>query len=81
MSETTDKPEALPPCIFCNNESGSEEHIWPAWIHRYKKFGPLKMQEGTGPQVIADDSVSLRRQSIHEAFFRSYLIRFSGAVS
>jgi hypothetical protein len=55
MSETTDKPEALPLCIFCNNESGSEEHIWPAWIHRYKKFGPLKMQEGTGPQVIADD--------------------------
>lgn len=55
MSETTDKSEALPLCIFCNNESGSEEHIWPAWIHRYKKFGPLKMQEGTGPQVIADD--------------------------
>ena len=42
MSETTDKPEALPLCIFCSNESGSEEHIWPAWIHRYKKFGPLK---------------------------------------
>lgn len=47
--------QPLPPCIFCNNESGSEEHIWPAWVHRYKKFGPLKMQEGTGPQVIADD--------------------------
>jgi hypothetical protein len=43
------------PCIFCNNESGSEEHIWPAWVHRHRKFGPLKMQEGNGPQVIADD--------------------------
>lgn len=55
VAETGDKPKPLLPCIFCNNESGSEEHIWPAWIHRYKKFGPLKMQEGTGPQVIADD--------------------------
>jgi hypothetical protein len=55
VNKTSVKPEAFPPCIFCNNVSGSEEHIWPAWIHRYKKFGPLKMQEGTGPQVIADD--------------------------
>jgi hypothetical protein len=55
VREPSDKPEPLPPCVFCNNESGSEEHIWPAWIHRHKKFGPLKMQEGEGPQVIADD--------------------------
>ena len=55
MGKTNDKTEQFPPCIFCNNESGSEEHIWPAWIHRHKKFGPLKMQEGAGPQVIADD--------------------------
>src|SRR6266567_470549 len=45
----------LPPCIFCNDESGSEEHIWPAWLHRRKDFGPLKMQEGTKPQEFVDD--------------------------
>jgi len=55
VNRTGDKSEPLPPCIFCNNESGSEEHIWPAWIHRHRNFGPLKMQEGSGPQIIADD--------------------------
>lgn len=22
----------LPPCIFCDNESGSNEHAWPEWL-------------------------------------------------
>jgi hypothetical protein len=44
-----------PPCIFCDNESGSEEHIWPAWLHRRKDFGPLRVQEGTRPEEIVDD--------------------------
>jgi hypothetical protein len=47
---------AMPPsCIFCDNESGSEEHIWPAWLHRRRDFGPLRVQEGTGPEEVVDD--------------------------
>ncbi len=46
----------MPPrCIFCDNESGSEEHLWGAWIHRRVKFGPIRVQEGTGPELIDDD--------------------------
>src|ERR1700760_3496429 len=51
---------SLPPCIFCNNESGSEEHLWPDWVHRFIKanntqLGGLRVQEGTGPETIQDD--------------------------
>src|ERR1700761_6440095 len=51
---------ALPPCIFCNNESGSEEHLWPDWVHRFIKANNiqlrgLRVQEGTGPETIQDD--------------------------
>jgi hypothetical protein len=42
----------LPACIFCENESGSEEHLWAAWIHRRAKFGPIRVQEGTDPEQI-----------------------------
>jgi hypothetical protein len=41
-----------PPCIFCDNESGSEEHLWAAWIHRRVKFGPIRTQESNGPELI-----------------------------
>jgi hypothetical protein len=42
----------LSPCIFCENESGSEEHLWAAWIHRRVKFGAIRVQEGTGTELI-----------------------------
>ena len=42
-------------CIFCDNESGNEEHLWGAWIHRRVRFGPIRVQEGTGPELIDDD--------------------------
>jgi hypothetical protein len=45
----------FPPCIFCNNESGSEEHLWAAWMHRLLRFGPIRVQEGTGPETIDPD--------------------------
>lgn len=45
----------FPPCIFCENESGSEEHLWGAWIHRRVKIGPIRVQEGTDPELIDDD--------------------------
>ena len=40
------------PCLFCDNPSGSREHLWPAWIHARKDFGPLRMRRGDGPEVI-----------------------------
>ena len=33
-----------PPCIFCHNESGSPEHLWPDWMHNLVKFAPIDMQ-------------------------------------
>jgi hypothetical protein len=50
----------LPPCIFCNNESGSEEHFWPAWVHRFIKengikLGGLRVQLGNAPETITDN--------------------------
>jgi hypothetical protein len=32
------------PCIFCDNNSGSREHLWPKWIHECHDFGPIKME-------------------------------------
>jgi hypothetical protein len=28
-------------CLFCDNDSGSKEHLWPKCIHNRKEFGPL----------------------------------------
>lgn len=51
---------ALPPCIFCKEESGSEEHFWPAWVHRFIKendikLGGLRVQLGNQPETITDN--------------------------
>jgi hypothetical protein len=45
----------LPPCIFCDNESGSKEHLWGAWIHRRKNFGPIRVKEGEEPEQNSND--------------------------
>jgi hypothetical protein len=39
-------------CIFCDNKSGSREHLWPKWVHERKDFGPLKMKRGKAEKVI-----------------------------
>lgn len=44
-----------PPCIFCDNESGSEEHLWPDWMHRLVKFAPINIQEADGPVIYGQD--------------------------
>lgn len=44
-----------PDCIFCDNPAGSWEHLWAAWIHKRKDFGPLKVTIGNSPQEIRDD--------------------------
>jgi hypothetical protein len=45
----------LPLCIFCDNESGSEEHLWAAWMHRLMKFGAIRVQEGISTETIEAD--------------------------
>ncbi|HTF66369.1 MAG TPA: hypothetical protein VK638_27170 [Edaphobacter sp.] len=59
-NKMTEIVQPLPPCIFCNNESGSEEHLWPDWVHKFIKkngidLGGLRVQEGTGPETIEYD--------------------------
>jgi hypothetical protein len=48
-------PVMLPLCIFCDNQSGSKEHLWPNWMHRLIPFAPLNRQEGTGPVLVGQD--------------------------
>jgi hypothetical protein len=43
------------PCLFCDNNSGSREHLWPKWIHERIDFGPLKMDRYGKDQVIIPD--------------------------
>jgi len=40
------------PCLFCDDNSGSREHLWPKWIHERKDFGQLKMRRGKSEVVI-----------------------------
>lgn len=42
-------------CLFCDNKSGSREHLWPKWIHERKDFGPLRLQLGTSPEKAVPD--------------------------
>lgn len=39
-------------CLFCDNNSGSKEHLWPKWIHERKDFGPLRIQRGKSEEKI-----------------------------
>ncbi|SRR6266446_3354855 len=42
-------------CLFCDNPAGNKEHLWAAWIHKRKDFGPLKVTIGGSPQEIRND--------------------------
>ncbi len=42
-------------CLFCDNPAGSREHLWPSWVHRRKKFGPIRHQIGERPEKILPD--------------------------
>lgn len=60
VAKANDRPAPVTPCIFCDKESGSEEHLWPDWIHRFIRehgidLGGLRVQEGTSPEIIDDD--------------------------
>jgi len=50
VSEYT--PGMAEPCLFCDNNSGSREHLWPKWIHERVDFGPLKMDRYKSEQII-----------------------------
>ncbi len=60
VAKASDRPAPVPPCIFCDKESGSEEHLWPDWVHRFIRehgidLGGLRVQEGISPEIIDDD--------------------------
>lgn len=44
-----------PPCIFCDNESGSQEHLWPDWMYNLVKFAPVNKQEADDPIHFGQD--------------------------
>lgn len=39
-------------CLFCDNDSGSREHLWPKWIHERKDIGPLRLQVGNSAEKV-----------------------------
>ena len=39
-------------CLFCDNNAGNREHLWPKWIHDRIDFGPLKMDRYRSQQII-----------------------------
>jgi hypothetical protein len=39
-------------CLFCDNNAGNREHLWPKWIHDRIDFGPLKMDRYKSQQII-----------------------------
>jgi hypothetical protein len=47
-------------CIFCDNNSGSREHLWPLWIHERKDFGPLKSKRGYLEILIPDPKLVVK---------------------
>jgi hypothetical protein len=44
-----------PQCLFCDQPAGSREHLWGAWIHRRKNFGPLKISIAGSPEKIINN--------------------------
>jgi hypothetical protein len=44
-----------PDCLFCDKPAGSKEHLWAAWIHKRKDFGPLRFSIGNSPEEIKND--------------------------
>jgi hypothetical protein len=49
------------PCLFCDNDSGSKEHLWPKWIHERKDFGPLNFQlGGSANKIIPDPEIKVK---------------------
>jgi hypothetical protein len=48
-------------CIFCDNNSGNKEHLWPKWIHERKDFGPLNFQlGGSEKKVIPNPEITVK---------------------
>jgi hypothetical protein len=47
-------------CLFCDNTPGSREHLWPAWIHKRRDFGLIRMQRGTSAEVIVNPEQKVR---------------------
>jgi hypothetical protein len=47
--------------MFCDNNAGSREHLWPKWIHERRDFGPLNFQLGNSERkVIPDPEIKVK---------------------
>jgi hypothetical protein len=43
-------------CIFCDNNAGSREHLWPQWVLDRKNFGPFRLKRAGAPEVILNNT-------------------------
>jgi hypothetical protein len=50
----------MPTCIFCNNPSGSREHVWPKWILERKDLGPFRLKIGNGQEKVIDVELQVK---------------------
>jgi len=50
-------------CIFCDNNSGSREHLWPKSIHVRHDFGPIKMIR-KGREVVVVPNPELKVKTV-----------------
>jgi hypothetical protein len=51
VSAVSEKPK----CLFCDNNSGSGEHLWPKWVHERIEWAPLRHQIGQMEAKILDN--------------------------
>jgi hypothetical protein len=76
----------LPKCIFCENQSGSEEHLWSAWMHRLINFGPIRVQEADNPDVIeinpekTINTICQHCNNVHFSQLEQSISRFLGPI-
>ena len=50
----------MPTCIFCNNPSGSREHVWPKWLLERKDLGPFRLKIGNGQEKVIDVELQVK---------------------
>lgn len=54
----------MPPCMFCDNSSGSCEHLWPDWLLKRHTLGPINTQVGTKQQII-ESTPELKARTVY----------------
>lgn len=47
-------------CLFCDNNAGSREHLWPKWIIARGHYGPLRHQIRKNEAIIIRPELTIR---------------------